>query len=91
MIFFLIGLYREDLAVSGQQVSFVPIPVVDYTERIWRYQDNNMVVPSSADCDYTERIWRYQDNTTADAVRTLKDYTERIWRYQDNRSTTNLN
>ncbi len=33
-------LYREDLAVSGQQNNLDRVVVIDYTERIWRYQDN---------------------------------------------------
>ena len=41
------------------------IPVgLDYTERIWRYQDN-LIQGGCLACsirDYTERIWRYQDN-----------------------------
>ena len=34
----------------------------DYTERIWRYQDNWQGFVLEVDGDYTERIWRYQDN-----------------------------
>ena len=77
-------LYREDLAVSGQQNNLDRVVVFDYTERIWRYQDNRKVEPSTLRLDYTERIWRYQDNSAL-AARILRlDYTERIWRYQDN-------
>ena len=35
---------------------------IDYTERIWRYQDNAILKNLLAPRDYTERIWRYQDN-----------------------------
>ena len=34
----------------------------DYTERIWRYQDNPKGAHVAGAGDYTERIWRYQDN-----------------------------
>ena len=35
---------------------------LDYTERIWRYQDNPLRNHPDNYDDYTERIWRYQDN-----------------------------
>ena len=56
-------LYREDLAVSGQHYHARLLYFRDYTERIWRYQDNNKFKASELKSDYTERIWRYQDNT----------------------------
>ena len=58
--------------------------VPDYTERIWRYQDNSPNMRWTEGGDYTERIWRYQDNLTVPPGLTVGDYTERIWRYQDN-------
>ena len=37
------GLYREDLAVSGQLIWHIRLVLCkDYTERIWRYQDNRV-------------------------------------------------
>ena len=42
----------------------------DYTERIWRYQDNSRTFNNFGFTDYTERIWRYQDNIQQ-ASRTL--------------------
>ena len=43
--------------------------VSDYTERIWRYQDNEVIDIPQDDGDYTERIWRYQDNCTSTRAR----------------------
>ncbi len=80
------GLYREDLAVSGQPVHSMLMKFGDYTERIWRYQDNRYVYCANRTRDYTERIWRYQDNRRTVAMVQRHDYTERIWRYQDNRA-----
>ena len=77
-------LYREDLAVSGQLRERLRIYNGDYTERIWRYQDNYTTLPARVATDYTERIWRYQDNTLDARLTNCLDYTERIWRYQDN-------
>ena len=56
----------------------------DYTERIWRYQDNSIAFSVEWKFDYTERIWRYQDNILYTLIHIVEDYTERIWRYQDN-------
>ena len=62
-----------------------PLAIVeDYTERIWRYQDNMNSLAFATAWDYTERIWRYQDNDYFVTTDDVKDYTERIWRYQDN-------
>ena len=80
-------LYREDLAVSGQLDIDSRALRDDYTERIWRYQDNESSLQTTWIVDYTERIWRYQDNQTALPGDTTQDYTERIWRYQDNVQT----
>ena len=77
-------LYREDLAVSGQQQVNRVYEYPDYTERIWRYQDNSAGYRDVYLNDYTERIWRYQDNCARRGIVVTIDYTERIWRYQDN-------
>ena len=63
-------------------------PRGDYTERIWRYQDNLSEYSRMMFADYTERIWRYQDNAHGRLDSEDRDYTERIWRYQDNYMVT---
>ena len=62
----------------------IQLTTTDYTERIWRYQDNRTNILKGDIYDYTERIWRYQDNSSTDQNPLATDYTERIWRYQDN-------
>ena len=82
-------LYREDLAVSGQheRCSSNNTPAIDYTERIWRYQDNWKTIQTLINREIIPRGFggiRTTDRSELSWKNVSKDYTERIWRYQDN-------